>query len=85
MYEKLTEQFCSVSFPPFGDEFGGGSAVALPSFFGDKNHPKSPQKLSTVDPIFPPTNKRSKNGENPVKSRVCGSFSVEKTVENVKS
>ena len=43
-----------------------------------------PQKLSTVRLTFPPANKRSKNGENPIKSRVCGGFSVEKTVENVK-
>ena len=43
-----------------------------------------PRKLSTVHLTFPPTNKRSKSGENPLKSRVYSDFSVEKTVENVK-
>ena len=44
-----------------------------------------PQKLSAVFLKFPPSNKRSKNGEIPVKSRVYSIFSVEKTVESVKS
>jgi len=44
-----------------------------------------PLNFSTVHLKFPPANKRSKSGENRVKSRVYATFVVEKTVENVKS
>ena len=72
-FSVLLRRVFAAAFCPF-------FAVVTPPVFGGF----SQRKLSTVRPIFPPANKRSKNGENRVKSRVYGDFSVEKTVENVK-
>ena len=79
--DKLTEHFCSVSFPCF---FGGFLPPHVVLFcarptgcfradFTPKIKYSSPH-LSTCEQTV----------ENPIKSRVCGDFSVEKTVENVK-